>query len=775
MRTFKQKLLALASVCALALAGCGGDTGAAGPAGPAGPTGPSGPPGQDAAATAEPESCVICHGGAGAQHQALYNKYVDASVLVATYQGISVTPGATAGTFNVAVTFRITKNGTAYIADIAAFAQKTVYVTKYDPATGDFMPSSSLSTRVNNGDGTYTISGTGLAFDPTASNAMVYAYFAENPTLIPAKGNYRLYDNVASVAQVFGTINYVSPANVTGCERCHGKPYLKHGYRAGAVAGLPDLAACKACHYDNRTGGHQDWQAMVDDPATYAVCSTATPANCSTAMTHWANYAYTANTMNDTHMSHAMEFAYPQSMANCVTCHAGKLGTILADANFQLRTCKSCHPVTGVGGTDPKRAPALAPILAAAGYNHAGMDLYTYAGDCSLCHRAGVGPKTFSQIHTGYDKTIFANETTKYSAGFTTAVTSASFDAATNKLTVNFSVTGAAANALVKPTVVISLYGYDSKDFIVGGHASQPAPDGKRNLEWTEGASGNSPRLTVAPATATAGNTTWVATADLTLWASKLADGSVKRCEIGILPVVGADQTKAVGTTNPAIAVSGVTRTFDLVGKALVADAASYGKAIVDTAKCNKCHDALGTTFHSPAYGSATVVGCRLCHVIGSGGSHLEMQSRSIDSYVHAIHAFQAFDPGDINFADPVEAMHYRHHTESTYPNFTLLSCESCHNAGTYEVPDQTRSLASILSASDSNATWDRTIGTIPSYVVGPASRACGSCHRAEMINEDAASRLLSFNEHTATNGYLLPNDTGVLDAAIAKIMSYFK
>ncbi len=51
--------------------------------------------------------------------------------------------------------------------------------------------------------------------------------------------------------------------------------------------------------------------------------------------------------MNDVHMSHAMEFPYPQSMANCVTCHEGKLDTVLADANFTVATCKSCHPVTG--------------------------------------------------------------------------------------------------------------------------------------------------------------------------------------------------------------------------------------------------------------------------------------------------------------------------------------------------------------------------------------------------------------------------------------------
>jgi hypothetical protein len=788
MRTFQQKLFAFASACALALAGCSGDAGPAGAVGPTGPTGavgptgPSGPPGQDLTATAKPESCVVCHDGAGAQHQAIYNKYTDAPVLAATINSVvSTAQGTTPETYNVVVTFSLTKNGQPYGPAVSALAQKTVYVTRYDPATRQFMPSTSLATVAATATlGQYTAqNNTGatppvyVAFAPESSNAMVYAYFAENPTLIPAKGNYRLYDNVASVAKSFGTLTYVSAANVTSCEGCHGKPYMKHGYRAGVVAGLPDLAACKACHYDDRAGHDQDWQAMVDDPATYAVCSAA--GNCSTTMTHWADYAYTANIRNDVHMSHAMEFAYPQTMANCVTCHAGKLGTILTDANFQAATCKSCHPVTGVGGTDPKRAPALAPILAAAAYTHPGIDLYTTTVACNGCHSAGGGAPTFSQIHTGYNRVIYANETTKHSAGFTTAIDSASFAAATNTLTVSFSVTGAAASALVKPTVVVSLYGYDSKDFIVSGHGSQPAPDGKRNLEWTEAATSNSPRLTVAPAAATAGNTTWVATADLTLWAGKLADGSVKRCEIGVLPVVGADQTQAVGTTNPAIAVSGVTRTFDLVGNALVADGASYGKAIVDPAKCNKCHDALGTTFHSPSYGSAGVVACRLCHVIGSGGSHLEMQSRSIDSYVHAIHSFQAFDPGDIDFADPVQAMHYQHHIESTYPNFTLLSCESCHNPGTYEVPDQTRSLASILSGSDSNATWNRAIGVVPSYVVGPTSRACGSCHRAEMINEDAASRLMSFDDHTATNGYQLENATGVLDAAIAKIMSFFQ
>ena len=187
---------------------------------------------------------------------------------------------------------------------------------------------------------------------------------------------------------------------------------------------------------------------------------------------------------------------------------------------------------------------------------------------------------------------------------------------------------------------------------------------------------------------------------------------------------------------------------------------------------CNSCHDALATTFHSGKRGGNIVI-CKMCHVPSSGGSHLEMQSRSIDSYVHAIHSFQDFDIGDIDFSDPVEAAEHSHKIKSEFPRFGILNCEACHNPGTYEVPDQSKSLPSVLSASDDVA--DRNIGTVPSYVVGPASRACGACHRAEMIKDDDAGRLAAFFAHTAANGYLVENDDGVWDTVVETVMAIFK
>ena len=49
---------------------------------------------------------------------------------------------------------------------------------------------------------------------------------------------------------------------------------------------------------------------------------------------------------------------------------------------------------------------------------------------------------------------------------------------------------------------------------------------------------------------------------------------------------------------------------------------------------------------------------------------------------------------------------------ETTYPNFTLLNCESCHYAGTYGVPDQSPSRCRASSRRrPPSTTLDRNLG----------------------------------------------------------------
>jgi len=248
--------------------------------------------------------------------------------------------------------------------------------------------------------------------------------------------------------------------------------------------------------------------------------------------------------------------------------------------------------------------------------------------------------------------------------------------------------------------------------------------------------------------------------------------------------------------------------------------------AAVSTEKCNVCHDALASSFHSESgRGGDGIELCKNCHNVTYAGSHLEMASRSIDNYVHAIHSFQAFDVGDVFTGedadgnsipsfDPVLAKRYDQHIKHVFPNFTIRNCEACHvkpnapidpanptgpkyaNVVQYNPPSPAESMPSLLSASDEVLTWydfgavvnftapaiedptGRKIGTVPSYVTGAASRACGGCHRARLIRDDAAGELAGWNAHTEAFGTLVENsepDDAVLYGVIDKIMSLFE
>jgi OmcA/MtrC family decaheme c-type cytochrome len=487
-----------------------------------------------------------------------------------------------------------------------------------------------------------------------------------------------------------------------------------------------------------------------------------------------AQYAYNTSLMNDVHMSHAMEFPYPQSMANCATCHAGKLDTILSDANFTIQTCKSCHPVTGAvaEGEEPAYDTtklALRTILPPG--IHDQLDLETT--DCTSCHGEGKMAKPFNQIHTGYNPVIYTSDGLKYSQAISVTIDSAAFDG--SMLDIQFSAVESqniegVDPTVITPTVMVGLYGWDTKDFIIGPHERLVDDNGdgaidnkdKRTLEYTVG--DEHPRFT----TVSAEGGKWEVTADLSNWSDMVADGSVKRVEIAVMPAL----TNADGVE---LALNAPSRTFDLGANAFADD--FYAPIVKTVDGCNDCHDALATTFHSPDRGGNVVV-CRMCHITKSGASHLEMESRSIDSYVHAIHSFQAFDIGDIDFADPVQAMEYQHHVEFPYPKHGVSDCDSCHLEGTNNVPNQMKSLPGLLSASDTVTGWDRNIVDVPAYVTGPASRACGGCHRAVAIKEDNAVELLTFNQHIRQGGYLIEageDPLGTLMKTIDDMRAFFK
>jgi len=776
---------ALASV--LSLSGCGSDgsDGATGAAGPAGPAGPAGTDGVDATADpitmAKAESCNVCHGGSGDMHQSAYDRYADGSNLALDITDLTSVPGATG--FDVTLTFGITVDGQPLIdavGDEPSVDTRGFYVAQRD-AGGEWINSGGgfyaafPGTPASNGDGTYTTA-TNLSYDPLAfvGGAIIGKIATDRVDIADVNTGARvaLYDNLAHDVFDIGNIaTFESTANVEACEACHGAPYNKHGNIAAAVEGAPDFTQCHACHVDDTNGGHEDWQYLLDDPYGYATGAAPT-----------ADYTYTRSLMNDTHMSHAMEFAYPQSMANCATCHEGKLDMVLTDDAFTMETCKSCHAVEGVdswpGYTnaagidvpagqyyDSHRAPAMSWI-----WESRGVGFHNEGQDCQTCHTDAnpVAVARFDDLHSGYDGRI-TNPATGVKWADTLTATVDSVEVTGDVVTVEFSV----SDADMVPYIYLSFYGWDSKQMIQASHTRGLGPMcGSRACRYEAAPGDDNPLFVFTPNAL--GAASYTAVMDLTVFEPEMtndiptmiADGVIKTGIITIAPRYETADGVDVG-------LDAVIYNFDVSDGAEVADYFTGTNATIDNAKCESCHDKLAVTFHGGS-GRSTVEACRNCHVTTSGGSHLEMASRSIDSYAHAIHTFQPFDIGDVDFTDPVEAMRYEHHVNSTFPNFTITNCEACHTAGVYNVPDQAESMPGLLSSSDS---VDGRALSVPEYVTGPASRACGGCHRAELINHEEFGALAAFNAHTQMGGTLEENDDDdvVLYGIIDKIMSMFQ
>jgi OmcA/MtrC family decaheme c-type cytochrome len=725
------------------------------------------------------ETCAGCHRDAGEEHQGSYNRLYQDGVIQVT----DVTYKFSANPDTTVVTFKMTRDGKAISG--ASVENSNIYFAAWTGTTFEGAGRLSLKGKLSFDAATGVTTSTLVELDPKEATyidytdlskvdgiIVVYGYDKQLGTL-PARIKQVQYPYAAFEKTGKGT-DYASAANNDGCEKCHSDPYLKHGNIYGQIDGDPatDFYACKVCHLDNGEGGHYEWQLLVDDPA---IAAEYLEGKLELTDAQKAQYGYKTTLMNDVHMSHSMEFPYPQSMSNCVTCHEGKLDKVLSDANFKIATCKSCHPVTGAVKKDgdtviyDTTTLALKTILPEV---HASMDLDNT--DCTSCHGEGKAAPAFNQFHTGYNKAIYTADGKKISDIVTVSIDKATF--AENKLTFSFSAASSEDIGLdvktISPTVMVGLYGWDTKDYLIGPHERLKDDNGDgtidskdgRALEFVVGGEATNPRFTVG----SAADGKWEVTADLTDWADLIANGSVKRVEIAVMPALkNADDVM--------VALNAPSKTFDLTTKRF--DSKFFGPIVKVTDGCNDCHEALGTTFHSADRGGNIVV-CRMCHITKAGGSHLELQSRSIDSYIHAIHSSQQFDIGDIDFTDPVLAEKYATEIEMPFPKHGITNCEACHVAGTNNVPNQGKSLPGLLSASDVVKGKDRTIADVPSYVTGPATRACGGCHRAVLINEDNANGLALFNRHTTQYGYMIeagevPLET--LSGVFDQIMALFK
>lgn len=691
----------------LALAGCSGDDGKDGAQGPQGEPGVSASPLDNLT----PEACDVCHADSGTGHQSLYNDAMD-TTFVMTFTDVTATAVGD-GTYTTTVTFTITKGGVDFTqavsgGKIANLDQQRFAWATYNSATGKFPIAAYFSTAnlTSDGNGQYTLVDT-LDFDITATDADVYGYIAQGPIEGTSTGHVQLYREVYNAglqlnADAAAPWTYDSASTVASCSKCHGTPYLKHGYRGAVATGLDDFVACKNCHYDTRPGS--DAAEFFGDE----------------------NYEYIADIMTDTHASHLNVFPYPQAIANCVTCHPGaKLDTVLDNSNFRRAVCESCH-----ADVDPTTNTVVSkPLTTIVPTDHLTDGVINAAHEtCITCHGSGIGA-SFVDVHSGYDTVKYASaaDADAGTLQYTYTIDSITYDEAAGTLTIVWSAQDASGtyyNVLNDDPAVGPAF--------LGLPAERPElSEGVRILIGYYGwgtnnvANYDNHRKQDILDYSTYDATTGMATTTFAL-TDKLATYAATKLEVGIIgvPHVGGtiDATTGVIVGGSMVAVKSVTEGIVLADGTL-----EDRPEIVTNANCNACHDNI-LIHYGDTHGHTTcgnVNACIFCHNTSSP-AHADQQGRSIDDYLHFIHTF------------PTEE-------EFVIPTFTTLDCEACHVAGMYNAPDQYQSSGSVITAGTDAVT------------IGPGSRACGSCHRAQAIREADDNMLASVNAHTEQNGYRIP------------------
>ncbi len=468
-------------------------------------------------------------------------------------------------------------------------------------------------------------------------------------------------------------------------------------------------------------------------------------------------------------------FGLPQDPANCTKCHTGTAtaGNPVATANGDnwknnpsVLACGSCHDginfTTGAGVTLADKAKDVAAKVAIGTTqtgHAAGQDATN--PQCALCHTA-------DKIAV-YHRTNFATPNnpvakagvTSFSFGITSVTVNASKQPV---ITFQIKKDGVAVTSLAAPTLVTNAAtgqqvvspAYEPIAGFAGGpslYVAYAVPqDGiaapadfnayqsvsltnllvaagspKAGTLTADGAGNFTATLTgdlvgqavgigctkpVAPATAACVNTAVLASPIVIPTTAKMVTGAIigsfTQKGLAAYPYVAANVS-----VNPNTSASGGLATPGVLKK-LVATGYTARRVIVDTAKCNSCHDQLGTSpsFHGGARNDGTA--CAICH---DGNRTSSGWAADASSFVHGIHGASK------------RSVPYTWHAVSTTDNYSkigypgvLSDCNQCHLPNTVNFGANGATLAPNLLWSSTatgkfNGATD-TVGAISPYVV---------------------------------------------------------
>ena len=472
------------------------------------------------------------------------------------------------------------------------------------------------------------------------------------------------------------------------------------------------------------------------------------------------------------------EVGFPQDLRNCTKCHSAANTSTPQGDNWKTvitaQACLTCHTEKVGGLWEVKHIvyakDAIVVGAAAAAQNTKATDLTN--AQCATCHKAGsaLSPAT-----------VHWNQNEENSAKYKMNIESASYDAATRKVTVKY--------FLSDPTNANAAYNLVTSECASATSCANTTKFGNLRLYLAyQNMVGQSTAVTEFSAYNNGGNAANVYaytgvndgknhyTATITVpadTATAVAAGTARVLTIGQIK----EPKLEVKALDPRPAVSPVSL-VNVVVQNTYKDVALSGalnprREIVSNEKCNDCHGALGTTSGSNTLASAfhsgarnTVESCALCHDANraSTGNMMTNGLNLYESYqfkrmIHGIHGnskrVSPFTHGNkvagaycntagttqtakdlckilnavvppLTLATTVE----NYAAEVAYPNLGL-NCDSCHVNKSYKSDLGTLATVVLKDTTSAAGVTPVTFGTDPNKwsVISPKAASCTSCH----------------------------------------------
>lgn len=689
---------------ALALAGCQGERGPAGApgadgaagqdgqdggTGPQGPEGPQGPTGQ---VPLTAESCVVCHAtGQLADSTVLHDTASAALLAKGSIQVLTADFTPAGAVVKPVVTFKASdRNG-----NLAGYGAFRVLVAKLVPATpevpehwtrlaseyGGAGRSGTVGTLAYSAaDQTYTFTfNTDIAASTVPAGETAYA--AGDTIRVGVQTDVYNKTGVTQVAfdPANGVADFVGAAGVVSaqasisreivtsgaCNACHGKFYSFHGARRF------EANYCTVCHTPAMASGAGDFATFVHkvhgreklaDP-TIPVLGI-TPA----------------------------EITYPQSIANCATCHAGAQGARWNTAPSR-KACGSCHD--DVSFVSPAPAGMRAHFVPV-----------TNDTVCAGCH----SPSAIVGYHADPARTEAAK--------ILPVITSVTNAAPGQFPVVKFAITNPTVTPATNYDLATSPYftqsGGASTLSVLIGFSNADLQNAGGNMRYAQPININLLSLPAGSTLVKEADGSYTLTSGVAIPANATGSGTV---------AIQGHPAFSSGGAVLRIPMKNVSKAF-----AITDTAAKARRVVVDINKCNACHANLSLHGNNR---TGDITTCVVCHnsdatdgsrrpADGTAGVDGKLEESVDFKYmIHAIHGTALNDGITVyGYGGSVHAF-----GEVTYPNVPS-NCQACHTAGTYQAPlglsGTTMSTGADKVDGADNLRTTRYLAT------------CGACHAPE-------------------------------------------